>query len=350
MDDFIAASNVHEFADLFVFLADIMHLVQGDLQSWMGPALGSHIRRSYDSQQLWLSLIPMLSLLISLPPVDDSCPAFDVFGLLGQVVLPFTMLATKLVQKQPADHASIPAEAAPVSLSASGQAANKAEQHRDCRDLIAGAQPVSVTTTASSSNSTPTSNTAGPATDNASHTTPSSPSAVHTSSKDHSSSSSRKAQRRKGASDKSKAASAKSQELRTRLWEAITEDPQILPTLSFLAFCTDSELQDGHIGESYQLCVEYMLAACEEHVAPPGAMLQLADPSPVLALLKTTASEGDRAAAPDGLSAAPATQPVVPAETVKLVLWGFAHRLKPLITVGVDHRHTHPIQKFLRVK
>jgi hypothetical protein len=252
--------DVQALEATFAFLAHIMHLVQGDLQSWMGPALGSHISRSYDSQQLWISLIPMLSLMHSVP----SSFAFftgvveGIKGLfLSQAVLPFMILAYKVAQEQQGGHAGVPAETAPASSSlAAAKVGGKRLQSQGEGSKETGAV---VQMSNVSSNANTSSGTDNLATTAVSRTAPStSPAVPPTSSRR---SSSRKASNKVG--------NGKSRGLQVRLWEALSEDPNFLKLLLRLA--------DPEALAATGKCFGYMLAACAEHVAPPGTTPQCAD-------------------------------------------------------------------------
>jgi hypothetical protein len=177
-------------------LAQILHMMQGDLQPWMGSALGGHISRSYDSQQLCICMVPMLSCSVSQFPAFDASTEKQLSVLLtsAMVALPSMILAFKAAQTQPASRAR-------------------------------GLPQVACGSSSSSS----------------------------------SSSSSRKA--------RAKEAAGSLKGLRARLWEALSENTSFLQLLAMGA--------QGMPDDPSTMCLQLMLEAATEHVAPSGVVSQL---------------------------------------------------------------------------
>jgi hypothetical protein len=249
--DCIDTQDLLQLKEAMTCLSYIMYCVQGDLQSWMGPALGAHIR--YDTQQLWISLGPLLSWNISTAQAGANVDLGGIYGICA-TVLPVMILAFKAAHDQPAGGVHLASsEAASTSPSSSGQSRQGGGQRPHGRGRADNASSSS-----SSSSSAATTNTTAAALP------------VPASS------------RKSG-----KQVAGRSNRLRERLWETLNGRTPVLEGLLALADCApDSCLST---------CLEQMYEVCIDQVSPPG---DVCERSGTLGLL-TQRSEGGWASAPD---------------------------------------------------
>jgi hypothetical protein len=129
VSDYINVTHLQELADAAASLAHILHLCQGNLQPWMGAALGGHISRSYDPQQLCISMVPMLSgSSFQAPAYDPSIDGGQLSALLdpAALALPLMILTFKAAQAQPASHARGPPQVAGGRSSSSSSSSRRA--------------------------------------------------------------------------------------------------------------------------------------------------------------------------------------------------------------------------------